>query len=305
MYVQWKLGVGIHSNQTDLRVLPPDQLRVRRCALIRLSFLRVRQWREWNIAQMNDKPGSERRRDITHTLRGTLDQGILDKMFPFTAAAGNTVYVTGGMVHSAKMGDTGADQLDVFWPVRPDYIERAQKQQALFSQVVVEHVKPQKLAEGFTFNEGPTWLQGKLYDEIGPYSVVLRSIRWRLRKRFALDNYDRILQRADSGNGYADDIFRFQRKRVFGNDPRACQQHCTVRKFLRTEKIVCKLTEAALDLVDSNLAIEDASAAAANIQMNRPLPGVGLGWSHHNPWTNSTGGLVDFCLREIKQILAL
>jgi gluconolactonase len=100
---------------------------------------------------------------LTHTLRGTLDQGVIDKSFSFTAAAGNTVYLPGGMAHSAKMGDVGADQLDVFWPVRPDYIERAQKQQALFSQVVAAETKPQKVAEGFTFTEGPTWLKGKLY----------------------------------------------------------------------------------------------------------------------------------------------
>jgi len=47
--------------------------------------------------------------------------------------------------------------------VRPDYIERAQTQQALFSQVVSADAKAQKLAEGFTFTEGPTWLKGKLY----------------------------------------------------------------------------------------------------------------------------------------------
>jgi gluconolactonase len=100
---------------------------------------------------------------LTHTLRGTLEQGVMDKTFSFTATTGNTVYLPGGMVHSAKMGDTGADQIDVFWPVRPDYIERADKQKALFSQVVSADAKPQKLAEGFTFTEGPTWLKGKLY----------------------------------------------------------------------------------------------------------------------------------------------
>jgi len=100
---------------------------------------------------------------LTHMLRGTLDQGVMDKSFPFMASAGNTVYLPGGMVHSAKMGDTGGDQLDVFWPVRPDYIERAQKQQALYAQVVAPGTKPQKLAEGFTFTEGATWLKGKLY----------------------------------------------------------------------------------------------------------------------------------------------
>jgi gluconolactonase len=67
------------------------------------------------------------------------------------------------MVHSATMSDTGADQFDVFWPVRPDYIERAAKQQALYDAVIAPGAKPQKLAEGFTFAEGPTWIDGKLY----------------------------------------------------------------------------------------------------------------------------------------------
>ncbi|HTG72977.1 MAG TPA: SMP-30/gluconolactonase/LRE family protein [Terriglobia bacterium] len=100
---------------------------------------------------------------LTHTLRGTLDQGVLDKSFAFSATAGNTVYLPGGMVHSAKLGEMGADQLDVFWPVRPDYVERAQKQRARYEQIVADGTKPQKLAEGFTFTEGPTWLKGKLY----------------------------------------------------------------------------------------------------------------------------------------------
>ena len=73
------------------------------------------------------------------------------------------LFLPGGMVHSAKLGETGADQLDVFWPVRPDYVERARKQQALYEQVVAPDAKPKKLAEGFTFTEGPTWLKGKLY----------------------------------------------------------------------------------------------------------------------------------------------
>ena len=100
---------------------------------------------------------------LTHTVRGTLDQGVMDKSFAFSAAAGNTIYLPSGMVHSAKLGDMGADQLDVFWPVRPDYLERAQKQRELFEQIVAPDAKPQKLAEGFTFTEGPTWLKGKLY----------------------------------------------------------------------------------------------------------------------------------------------
>ena len=73
------------------------------------------------------------------------------------------VYLPGGMVHSAKLGETGADQLDVFWPVRPDYVDRAGRQRALYEQIVAPEEKPRKLADGFTFAEGPTWLRGKLY----------------------------------------------------------------------------------------------------------------------------------------------
>jgi gluconolactonase len=100
---------------------------------------------------------------LTHTVRGSLDQGVMDQKFPETGQAGHTLFLPGGMVHSAHNGDMGADQLDVFWPVRPDYLERAQRQQALYDRVVAPGTRPQKLAEGFTFTEGPTWLKGKLY----------------------------------------------------------------------------------------------------------------------------------------------
>ena len=100
---------------------------------------------------------------LTHTIRGSLDQGVMDKTFPASGTAGHMLFLPGGMVHSAKLGETGADQLDVFWPVRPDYVDRARKQQVLYDQVVAPDAKPKKLAEGFTFTEGPTWLKGKLY----------------------------------------------------------------------------------------------------------------------------------------------
>ena len=100
---------------------------------------------------------------LTHTVRGTLDQGVMDATFPETGAAGHTLLLPGGMVHSAKLGDVGADQLDVFWPVRPDYTERAGKQRVHYEQIVAPETKPQKLRECFTLSEGPTWLKGKLY----------------------------------------------------------------------------------------------------------------------------------------------
>jgi gluconolactonase len=100
---------------------------------------------------------------LTHTIRGSLDQGVMDGSFPASGAAGHMLYLPGGMVHAATLGGTGADQLDVFWPVRPDYVDRARKQQALYEAIVTPEARPQKLAGGFTFTEGPTWLKGRLY----------------------------------------------------------------------------------------------------------------------------------------------
>jgi gluconolactonase len=75
----------------------------------------------------------------------------------------STVLLPGGMVHAAKMNEFGGDALDLFWPVRTDYIEKAEIQSAFYRQVIASDAKPVKLAEGFTFTEGPTWLKGKLY----------------------------------------------------------------------------------------------------------------------------------------------
>lgn len=100
---------------------------------------------------------------LTTTVRGTIEQGVMDRTYAESGEAGHILFLPGGMVHSGKAGDVGVDQLDVFWPVRPDYVERARKQQALYEQIIAPGETPKKLADGFTFTEGPTWLKGKLY----------------------------------------------------------------------------------------------------------------------------------------------
>lgn len=70
---------------------------------------------------------------------------------------------TRGALAQDRSGETGADVLDVLSPVRSDYSDRAQRQRALYEQIVAPGASPQKLAEGFTFSEGPTWLKGRLY----------------------------------------------------------------------------------------------------------------------------------------------
>jgi gluconolactonase len=125
--------------------------------------------RNAQISMVRMDPGSTFVRHIhpedqlSYMVRGALEQGVMDTTYTATAAAGQVVNLPGGMVHSGQLSDTGADQFDVFWPVRPDYVEKAQKQQALYQQVLAAGAKPEKIAEGFTFAEGPTWLGGKIY----------------------------------------------------------------------------------------------------------------------------------------------
>ena len=163
------LPPGVVVNLNDIQLTPlvdplSGKTYRRSTALSRLIWGKNAQ-----ISLIRMDPGSEialhrhPEDQLTHTLRGTLDQGVMDKTFPASGAAGHMLFLPGGMVHSAKLGDTGADQLDVFWPVRPDYVERARKQQALYEQIVAADAKPKKLAGGFTFTEGPTWLKGRLY----------------------------------------------------------------------------------------------------------------------------------------------
>ena len=100
---------------------------------------------------------------LTMTLRGTFERGVMDRTYAEAGAAGQMLFLPGGMVHSGKAGEVGVDRLDVFWPVRQDYVERAKQQQALYEQVIAPGERPRKLADGFTFTEGATWLKGKLY----------------------------------------------------------------------------------------------------------------------------------------------
>ena len=96
-------------------------------------------------------------------LRGKLIEGIMDFEYPMGGADRDVVLQPGGMAHSAKLSEFGAEALDVFWPVRPDYISYSEAQSQLYQQVIEPGTRPVKLAEGFTFSEGPTWLDGSLY----------------------------------------------------------------------------------------------------------------------------------------------
>ena len=98
---------------------------------------------------------------LTHTVRGTLEQGVMDRTYPASGQAGHVVYLPGGMVHSAKLGEVGADQLDVFWPVRPDYVDRERKQRALSAQIIAPDARPQKLVRRGIVRGRPDVVEGQ------------------------------------------------------------------------------------------------------------------------------------------------
>lgn len=99
--------------------------------------------------------------------RGECDEILLDteqKMVP-----GSMVVIPGNMVHGAKMSAVGCDALDIFWPVREDYMEKEKARMTAYRAIIPEGSKPELLVDGtktkptLTFSEGPKWMNGKVY----------------------------------------------------------------------------------------------------------------------------------------------
>ena len=118
------LQSGVVANLNDIQWTPlidPDTTKSYRRSTGQSRLI----WgKNAQISLIRMDPGSEIPKhmhpedQLTHTVRGTLDQGAMDATFPETGAAGHTLFLPGGMVHSAKLGDVGADQRR-FWTVRP------------------------------------------------------------------------------------------------------------------------------------------------------------------------------------------
>jgi len=104
---------------------------------------------------------------LMRALRGGMDELILDGQAPMKP--GDLLCLPGTMVHGGKVGDQGCDALDVFFPPRPDYAAKKNDREAAFHAVIPAGAKAEIFVEGtksgpgLTFNEGPKWLNGKLY----------------------------------------------------------------------------------------------------------------------------------------------
>lgn len=91
---------------------------------------------------------------LMFTTRGALEQTLIDTPHKFTGEEGHAVLMPGGMVHGAKLSEFGSDAIDIFWPVRPDYVEFAARQNALYAQVIAPGARPVRVLDGPHFAKG-------------------------------------------------------------------------------------------------------------------------------------------------------
>ncbi|HOY15470.1 MAG TPA: gluconolaconase, partial [Saprospiraceae bacterium] len=75
----------------------------------------------------------------------------------------DVVRIPGNFVHGAEIGDLGCDALDIFWPARPDYLEKEKSRLQTLNAIIPAGSKPQLIVDGsktkpsLTFSEGPKW----------------------------------------------------------------------------------------------------------------------------------------------------
>lgn len=100
-------------------------------------------------------------------LRGACSEILLDGQQAMKP--NDVVRIPGNMVHGANIGDLGCDALDIFWPARPDYLEKEKARLAAYHAIIPEDAKVKLVVDGkkskpeLNFSEGPKWMNGKIY----------------------------------------------------------------------------------------------------------------------------------------------
>lgn len=100
-------------------------------------------------------------------LRGAVEETLLDQKQ--SMKINDVVRIPGNMVHLAEIGEQGADVLDIFWPARPDYLEKGKAARSAYNAIIPEDAKVELVVDGkktkpeLNFTEGPKWLNGKIY----------------------------------------------------------------------------------------------------------------------------------------------
>jgi gluconolactonase len=100
-------------------------------------------------------------------LRGACDEMLMDGKQAMKP--NDVVRIPSNMVHGASIGDLGCDALDIFWPARADYLEKAKAGMDAYRAIIPEDAKLELVIDGkktkpeLTFSEGPKWMNGKVY----------------------------------------------------------------------------------------------------------------------------------------------
>ncbi len=100
-------------------------------------------------------------------LRGECEEVLLDGKQGMQT--NSVVRIPSNMVHGAEIGELGCDALDIFWPARPDYLEKEKARMAAYRAIIPEDAKVELLVDGkktkpeLNFSEGPKWMNGKIY----------------------------------------------------------------------------------------------------------------------------------------------
>jgi gluconolactonase len=100
-------------------------------------------------------------------LRGACDEMLLDGKQAMKP--NDIVRIPANMVHGAEIGELGCDALDIFWPARPDYLEKEKARMAAYRSIIPENAKLELVVDGkqkkpeLFFSEGPKWMNGKIY----------------------------------------------------------------------------------------------------------------------------------------------
>lgn len=104
---------------------------------------------------------------ITMVMRGTVKEDVLDNELDLRQD--DIVLVPGNMVHSGMAGELGYDALDIFSPVREDYMSKQQTSLKKYHKIIPQNEKPELIIDGantepnLIFSEGPKWMNGSLY----------------------------------------------------------------------------------------------------------------------------------------------
>lgn len=119
------------------------------------------------------------------------------------------------------------------------------------------------------------------------------------------NNYDGVFQHSDAIDLDPDPVIRLKCETVSGHDTRAGQQDCSVRKGLATVKVADQFFKGTFDLIYSGLSLEDDPTSTIDLQRNGPGPRHRLCGADHNARPDRAGVVIDFGLRQVKQIFPL